>query len=108
MQNTIIYSLISIGVVLFILITLRLKKIFSGVQSILSDTLKDREGKWSMPRIMMFVAFHAVLIVYFYDTYKQGKLNEFVTIALLGVAVTGKIADAKAKQIDPTVITPKD
>jgi NADH:ubiquinone oxidoreductase subunit 5 (subunit L)/multisubunit Na+/H+ antiporter MnhA subunit len=108
MQSLLTYSLIIGGFILLIMIAIRIRKIFEGATEICHDTLKNAEGKWSMPRIMMVIAFNSVLVAFFYDLYKQVHLNEFATIALLTVAVTGKIADAKAKQIDPTVLPPKE
>ncbi len=69
----------------------------------IEDTLQDREGKWSLPRIMMVAAFNACVCAFFYDMYKQGQMNDIGFAALLTVAVTGKIADAQAKKIDPTI-----
>lgn len=103
-RDAIIHGAIGAGVVILAFIVFRIKMVFRVGTQILDDTCKDsKNGKWSMPKLMMIFSFNAFIVAFFYDLYKQGHINEWAAIALLTVAVTGKIADAKSKQIDPTV-----
>ncbi len=102
------YIGIAISVVLLILIIIRIRKVLAWCSDVIKDTCRGKDGKWSLTSIMMIVAFDAALILIFYDEFKQNKLNEFAIISLLVLATTGKIATAKAKQIDPTIQPPKD
>jgi hypothetical protein len=106
LKVAIVYTLIGFGIIAVIMVLIRVKTIYNTIGKMIEDTLKDREGKWSMPRIMMISAFNACVVAFFYDMYKAGHMNEVAFVALLTVAVTGKIADAQAKKIDPTIVAP--
>lgn len=104
---------IGLGILLVIVFILwRVKSAFDLFATIVYDTLKvynDKEKrlKWSATKCTMFVAFFTSIFMAVYDCYKNG-LNEIVFGALLTVAITGKVANAWSKKIDPTIMAPKD
>lgn len=61
-----------------------------------------RDGKWSMTKIMMAIAFNAALYAFFYDLYKNGfDFEPFVV--MLGVGLGAKVTDAYSKKITPPI-----
>ncbi len=99
---------IIVGGILLILAIIRIRSLFKLAGEICDQTLKNDKGLWSMPRIMMVVAFHACLIVFFYDAYKEKKLNEMAFGMMLTVALGGKVADSYSKKLAPPTTPEKN
>lgn len=104
----------SLAIVFFILY--RIKKILDGINSIIRDTLKrydknEKRLKWSSVRLVGFQCFNTALGLAVYDAIKTG-FNIWVFMALLTVAITGKLPDAWSKKINPdgdtSTTIPKD
>ncbi len=97
-----------VGLILLVLIIIKIRSFFKLATEICHQTLKGKDGKWSMTKIMMVAAFHLCAIVFLYDAFKNGKANEWAFGMMLTVAVTGGVASAYSKKIDPTTLIKPD
>ncbi len=98
------YAIGTIAVIIFIL--WRIKVLMDLGRSIINDTLKNKEGRWSRTSLTMFTAWVTVLISYFYSLYKNG-FNTWAFGVLVSVALGSKIVNAYSNKIDPLIQPPE-
>jgi hypothetical protein len=96
------YVGIAILIALLILAILRVRKIFATLNEMFCQTMKTKEGKWSLIRIMMGIAFACAMYGYIFDIYKNG-FNDYAFTVLLVFGATGKLTDALSKKVNPLV-----
>ena len=70
---------------------------------VIKDTLM-RDGKWSMTKIFMAMAFNSALYSFFFDLNKNG-FNYETFATMLGVGLGAKVTDAWSKKITPPANT---
>jgi len=69
--------------------------------SIITDTLQEKSGKWSIKRVSSFFAFHAAIIYAFLPTIMPSfKPLEFIFWGLMTFAATGILGTVWNKKID--------
>jgi len=68
--------------------------------SLINDTLKDKNGKWSRTSLTMASAWWATYYVFIADFILHG-FNPFSFSLMVGVALGSKISDAVSKKINP-------
>lgn len=88
-----------------------LNKFWVKINIFVTDTLKEKQSdgtyRWSKTSVITVTAWNGVLVSFFYDMVKNG-FNEIAWFGLAAVATGAKIANAKAKQIDPLIQPPKE
>lgn len=92
-------------IIVFIIAAYVAYRIKNLLNTIVNDTLKTKEGKWSKTYMIMASAWFSVVIVFFADFFKNG-LNQWAFSSMLGVAVGANLIKAYSNKVDPLVQPP--
>lgn len=102
MDKQYVYIGVAAFFIILIFILWRVKIVFDLFRTIMNDTLKTPEGKWSKTNMITASAWFSVLFVFFADFYKHG-FNQWAFGLMCSIAVGAKVMKSWANKIDPLV-----